>query len=63
MKLRPTSPIYNAATWEEMCTHLNPLDRPGNTAFSSAWPNSHLAAGLNHCVNGNFCELVSIAGS
>jgi len=30
MKLRPTSPICNAATWAEMCTHLNPFARPVN---------------------------------
>ena len=30
MKLRPISRICNAATWAEMCRHLNPFARPGN---------------------------------
>jgi hypothetical protein len=31
MKRRPTSLVCTAAIWAEICRHLNPIARPGNT--------------------------------
>ena len=51
MKLRPTSLVCNAATWVEMCGHLNPLARPGNTT-QSAWPVGGGAVPQRRCGQG-----------
>jgi hypothetical protein len=35
MKLGTTSLVFNASMWVELCRHLNPFARPGNTFRSS----------------------------